>query len=108
MKRKDRKMGYDRRAILTCIPSAKRKEVYAQMREDRLWVILPLIIWAVAFTGCLTLYNLITIENQYVYGIVIGVDLFIGMLMVAVYNATGTLWREPDDKEMDELGDEII
>lgn len=24
MKRKDKKMGYDRRAVLTCIPSAKR------------------------------------------------------------------------------------
>ena len=108
MKRKDKKMGYDRRAILTCIPSAKRKEVYAQLRGNRLRTIMPLVIWAVAFTGCLTLYNFITIENQYIYGIVIGTDLFIGMLMFAVYGAIGTLWREPDDEEMDELGDEII
>lgn len=108
MKRKDKKMGYDRRTILTCIPSAKRKEVYTQMRENRLRMILPLVIWAVAFTGCLTLYNFITIENQYIYGIVIGTDLFIGMLLFAVYVTIGTLWREPDDEEMDELGDDII
>lgn len=108
MKGKDKKMGCDRRAILTCMPSAKRKEVYAQLRGNRLRMIMPLAIWAVAFSVCITLFNFFTNESQYIYGIVIGVDLFIGMLLFAVYGAIGTLWREPDDKEMDELGDEII
>lgn len=108
MKGKDKKMGYDRRAILTCIPSAKRKEVYTQLRGNRLRTIMPLVIWAVAFSVCITLYNFFTNESQYIYGMIIGMDLFIGMLMFAVYDTIGTLWREPDDKEMDELGDEII
>ena len=108
MKGKDRKMGCDRRAILTCIPSAKRKEVYTQLRGNRLRMIMPLAIWAVAFSVCITLFNFFTNESQYIYGIVIGVDMFIGMLLFAVYGAIGTLWREPDDREMDELGDEII
>lgn len=108
MNRKDKKMGCDRRAILTCIPSAKRKEVYAQLRGNRLRVIMPLVIWAGAFSVCITLFNFFTNESQYMYGMIIGMDLFIGMLMFAVYGAIGMLWREPDDREMDELGDEII
>lgn len=108
MKRKDKKMGCDRRTILICIPSAKRKEVYTQLRGNRLRVIMPLVIWAVAFSVCITLYNFFTNESQYIYGMIIGVDLFIGMLLFAVYDTIGVLWKEPDDKEMDELGDEII
>ena len=95
-------MGCDRRTILTCIPSAKRKEVYAQLRENRLRTIAPLIIWAVVFSVCITLYNLFTIEDQYIYGMVIG------MLVYAVYDSMGDLWAEPNEDEIKELGDEII
>ena len=108
MKRKDKKMRCDRRTILTCMPSAKRKEVYTQLKENRVRTIAPLIIWAVVFSVCITLYNLFTIEDQYIYGIVIGMDMFIGMLVYAVYDSMGDLWAEPNEDEIKELGDEII
>ena len=54
------------------------------------------------FSVCITLYNLFTIEDQYIYGMVIG------MLVYAVYDSMGDLWAEPNEDEIKELGDEII
>lgn len=108
MKGKDKKIEYGRHVILTCVPSAKRKEVYTQLRENRLRMIMPFMNWAMIFTICFTLFNFFTIKSQGLYGFLIGVDLLMGMLLISVYDAIGTLWREPDDKEIDELGDQIV
>ena len=108
MNRKDREMRCDRRTILTCIPSAKRKEVYTQLKDNRLRTIMPLVIWTVVFSVCIALINFFTNEDQYIYGMVIGMDMFIGMLVYAVYDSMGDLWAEPSEDEIKELGDEII